>query len=261
MIRRLAHPLELASLPTPVDAPMLACGWTEDRRVDLTTDARKRSAAQAALDLVQPGMLLGLGTGSTARFFIEALGQRVASGLNVTGIPTSAATAALAASLRIPLTETPSATLDLAVDGADEIAPDLRLIKGRGGACTREKLVALAARQLVIIADDAKLVPRLGQGVLPVEVLPFLWQQTARRLEALGGAGRLRGAEGAPYVTDNGNLIVDMQFPAPLDDPDELARTLKHLPGVVEHGLFTNLPTVCFVGEATGVRLLGSLSR
>jgi len=226
--------------------------------VEQAVDARKQAAAEAALDLIHPGMLLGLGTGSTARFFIEALGQRVARGLDVTGIPTSTATGSLAASLGIRLTDTLARPLDLAVDGADEIAPDLRLIKGRGGACTREKLVALAARKLVIIADDAKLVPRLGQGVLPVEVLPFLWRQTAARLEALGATAQLRGSPAKPYVTDNGNIILDLQFPAPLDDPDALARTLKQLPGVVEHGLFTNLPTVCLVGGAAGVRVLES---
>jgi ribose 5-phosphate isomerase A len=150
--------------------------------------------------------------------------------------------------------------IDLAVDGADEIDPELRLIKGRGGALTREKLVALAARKVVIIADGSKLVRCLGKGALPVEVLPFLWRQTAERLALLGATYRVRGELARPFVTDNGNLIVDLGFPNGIVDPGALGAELKQTAGVVEHGIFVGLADACFVAEREGVRVMGSLN-
>src|SRR5690348_8179548 len=147
----------------------------------IDTESLKAAAAARALRLVQPGMVIGLGTGSTARYFIDGLGRLVAQGLSVTGVPTSRAAADQARTLGIALTDHIDRPLDLAVDGADEIDPKSNLIKGRGGALLREKLVAAAARRFVVIADETKLVPRLGQGALPVEISAFLWRQTAQR--------------------------------------------------------------------------------
>jgi len=219
--------------------------------------AEKAAAAAAALELVRDGMLLGLGTGSTAAVFVQLLGERVRGGmLHVTGLPTSQGAAALADQFGIPLVRDLDRPLDLAVDGADEFDESLRLIKGRGGALVRERLVALAAERFVVIADSSKLVEQLGAATLPVEVLPFLWRLTARRLEALGCSYRLRGGEEEPFVSDNGNLVLDLSFPARIADPDRLAATVKAMAGVVDHGLFIGLATECLVGTPSGVRRL-----
>lgn len=224
---------------------------------DLT--AGKAAAAAAAVAMVEDGMLLGLGTGSTAAIFLQELGARVArEGLRVAAVPTSLASERMAEQLGIPLVHELSGPIDLAVDGADEVDPDLRLIKGRGGALVREKLVASAAQRFVVVADASKLVDRLGAGVLPVEIVPFLWRSTARRLEAFGCSGQLRGGEEEPFVSDNGNLIVDLTFPGGIDDPERLGLGLKNEPGVVEHGLFIGLTTTCLVGSPGGVRRLGA---
>ncbi|HEX9364774.1 MAG TPA: ribose-5-phosphate isomerase RpiA, partial [Candidatus Dormibacteraeota bacterium] len=174
------------------------------------TDNLKRAAAGKALELVQDGMLLGLGSGSTARYFTEGVGRLVAEGMKVRGVPTSRATAELAAELGIPIVTELVGQIDLSVDGADEVDPALNLIKGRGGALFREKLVAAASKRFVVVVDESKLVKQLGAGVLPVEVLPFLWRSTAERLTALGVTLVVRGGEETPYVTDNGNLILDV---------------------------------------------------
>src|SRR5205823_4489022 len=175
------------------------------------------------------------------------LGRLVAQGLDVQAVPSSRATADLATALGIPTTEDVAAPIDLAVDGADEIVPQLRLIKGRGGASTREKLVAAAARAFVVIADDSKLVPHLGRGLLPVEVLPFLWRHTARRLEKLGARPQLRPGADAPFATDNGNLILDLSFPECIADPVALDAQLSQTVGVVGHGLFINMARACII--------------
>jgi ribose 5-phosphate isomerase A len=211
----------------------------------------KRAAALRALELVEPGMLLGVGTGSTARFFIEGL-----RGVRVTAVATSRESAELARAAGIDVIDDVRTQLDLAVDGADEIDPQLRLIKGHGGALFREKLVAMAARQFVVIADESKLVPRLGRTYLPVEVTPFLWRLTAGRLAPLAAAWQLRGGEQAPYRTDSGNFIVDLTFAAGIERPDELAAELKGLTGVIEHGLFLGLASRALVATADGVREL-----
>lgn len=222
-------------------------------------DALKAAAAAAAVELVGDGMLLGLGTGSTAAIFIGLLAERVKAGLRVTAIATSRRSQEQAAALGIPVLDEIDGPVDLAVDGADEIDPELNLLKGRGGALVREKLVAVAARRFVVVADESKLVPRLGVGVLPVEIVPFLWRGTVDRLEALGFAGwTLRGGLDKPFVSDNGNLVVDLTLREGLADPAAFGARLKQVTGVVEHGLFTGLATACLVAAEGGVRVLGS---
>ena len=223
--------------------------------------ALKRAAAQAAVELVEDGMRLGLGTGTTSALFIELLGERVRTGLRVTAIATSIHSHERAAALGIPLVDSLQEPLDLAVDGADEIDPQLNLLKGRGGALVREKLVAVAAHRFVVIADEGKLVERLGAGVVPVEVLPFLWQQTAHRLETLAPlTWTLRGAGGdAPFVSDNGNLVLDLLLPDGVADPVAFGAQLKSVTGVVEHGIFAGLARACLVAGPDGVRVMGDL--
>lgn len=205
-------------------------------------------------------MLLGLGTGSTAQFFIDFLGERVRAGLQVTAIATSRRSFEQASALGIPMLEELRAPLDLAVDGADEIDTDLNLLKGRGGALVREKLVAVAARRFVVIADEGKLVERLGVGLVPVEVVPFVWEQTARRLEAITTlTWTLRGGEDSPFVSDNGNLVLDLQLPDGVPDPAALGAQFKAVTGVVDHGIFAGLARACLVAGPHGVRVLGDL--
>ena len=215
----------------------------------MTADEAKRQAALQALELVRPGMTLGLGTGSTAAHFVKGLGERLKEGLVIAGaVATSEATAALARAAGVTLLEPgPETRFDLAVDGADEIDPALTLIKGGGGALLREKIVAAAAVLFDVIADAGKRVPRLGRFPLPVEVTPFAWALTARKVaEALraSGCGRdilsLRQKDGAPFVTDGGNYILDCQA-SEIPDAPALAALLDATPGVVEHGLFIGL--------------------
>ena len=220
----------------------------------------KRLAAARALELVQDGMVLGLGTGSTAAHFIAGAGRLAAAGMRLTAVPTSIATARQAKAAGLVLVDDPPAAIDLAVDGADEIDGSLSLIKGRGGALLREKLVAVAAERFVVIADSSKLVSRLGRGTLPVEVSPFLWRRTAMRLAALGAAWELRGGEAAPARTDNGNLIVDLLFAGGLADPAGLATSIAQVPGVMESGLFVGLAAACIIASEEGVTVLGSLA-
>jgi len=219
-------------------------------------DALKRAAADQALELVRDGMLVGLGSGSTVRYFTEGVGRLIAGGMRLRGVPTSRATAELAAALGIPVVEDLVGPIDLAVDGADEVDPNLGLIKGRGGALFREKLVAAAAKRFVAVVDESKVVDRLGKGVLPVEVLPFLWRTTAERLARLCTGLKVRGGEEEPYITDNGNLILDLSFEEGIHDATELALALKATTGVVEHGLFLGLTDSCIVAGAEGPRVL-----
>jgi ribose 5-phosphate isomerase A len=228
-------------------------------------DDAKRAAAAAALELVTPGMRLGLGTGSTARRFVELLGARVAQGLDVICVPTSEETRAQAEELKIPLAtieERPE--LDLTVDGADEFDSRLRLIKGGGGALLREKIVASASARMIVIADSSKFVATLGRFPLPVEVTPFGLEATRRSIlreaEATGASGAvlLRKRAGEIFISDNGNYIVDCHFAA-LPDPDALAQRLSAIPGVVEHGLFIGIAKAVISAGPKGVEVFGRL--
>jgi ribose 5-phosphate isomerase A len=218
----------------------------------------KRAAAEKALELVRDGMLIGLGSGSTVKYFTEGVARLVAGGMKLRGVPTSRATAELAAAGGIPVVEDLIGEIDLAVDGADEVDATLNLIKGRGGALFREKLVAGTARRFVAVVDESKIVDRLGQGVLPVEVLPFLWRTTAERLARLCTGLRVRGGEEKPYYTDNANIILDLSFDAGIADPAALAESLKATTGVVEHGLFLGMAHTCIVAGPDGPRVLGA---
>jgi ribose 5-phosphate isomerase A len=229
----------------------------------MDVDAYKRAAAARAVDLVRSGMRLGLGTGSTARAFVELLAERRHSGLNVAAVPTSEATRAQAARLGIPLTtldEMPE--LDLTVDGADEIAPDLTLIKGGGGALLREKIVATASAKMVVIADESKWVPVLGRFPLPIEILPFGATATRRAVEAAAAAAGCPGPaplrltqNGHAFVTDGGHWLLDAQLQR-IADPPDLANRLAGIPGVMEHGLFIGLAGTAIVAGPHGVRLV-----
>lgn len=226
------------------------------------SDRQKREAARRALDLVKPGMRLGLGTGSTARHFVELIGKEVAGGLKVRCVATSEATQTQAENLGIPvatLEELPE--LDLTVDGADEIDPELRLIKGGGGALLREKIVAAASRRMAVIVDATKLVVRLGAFPLPIEVVPFGLASTRRHigdaLTKLGLAGPvlLRGGA-SPFITDGGHYILDCSLGA-IPEPELLRDALSQIPGVVEHGLFIGFARTAIVAGAEGVKVLG----
>jgi ribose 5-phosphate isomerase A len=229
------------------------------------TDELKDSAALSALDFVQDGMRLGLGSGSTAARFVEVLGRKVAQGLQVLCVPTSEATRAQAVRLGIPLTtldETPH--LHLTVDGTDEIDDQLRMIKGGGGALLREKIVATASDQVVIVADASKLVERLGKFPLPVEVVRFGVTATRKLVEAIaaqagceGEIGLRRDKNSEPFVTDQGNLILDCAF-GHIPEPEVLAFALKRVPGVVEHGLFLGVADAAILAGETGVQVLRS---
>jgi ribose 5-phosphate isomerase A len=220
----------------------------------------KRAASARAIELVQPGMRVGLGTGSTARHFVELLGARVREGLTITAVATSKTTRADAERLGIPLStldETPE--LDLTVDGADEIAPDLAVIKGGGGALLWEKIVAAASARMIVIADDSKWVPVLGRFPLPIEVVPFGLAATRRAIEAVavaagcpGPAVLRRTREGHPFVTDGGHHMLDASL-GRIADPKALAAALVQIPGVVEHGLFIGLVKAAIIAGAEGV--------
>jgi ribose 5-phosphate isomerase A len=218
----------------------------------------KRLAGEAAAELVESGMVVGLGTGSTAYWAIRRIGERMeGEGLRIRAVPTSVQSEKLALELGIPLLAWADVgSIDVTIDGADEIDPQLQLIKGGGGALLREKIVASLSRKLVIVADETKRVERLGRFPLPVEIVPFAWQATRRQLEALGCTAELRGGEAKPFVTDNGNFIVDCRF-GTIAQPSALQSQLSAIPGVVEHGLFLGMASAAFVGCADGsVRLV-----
>ena len=221
----------------------------------------KREAAAEALRYVRDGMVVGLGTGSTAAHFIELLGEALQQGelRDITGIPTSNHTAESARALGIPLASLASAPhLDLAVDGADEVDPDLNLIKGLGKALLREKITEIHTDNLVIIVDDSKLVSRLGtRDALPVEVVPFAHEVTIAWLNTLGCTAALwLDDQGAPVITDNHNYLAKCWFRDGISDPYELARFLQERPGVVEHGLFLDMAKVVVVAAATGIEIV-----
>jgi ribose 5-phosphate isomerase A len=229
----------------------------------MNAETYKREAAAGALDFVRPGMRLGLGTGSTAKPFVEMLGERVRAGLEVVAVPTSEATRALAEQCGIRLTtldETPA--LDLTIDGADEIAPDLTLIKGGGGALLREKIVAAASARMVVIADSSKWVAALGRFPLPIEVVPFGLGATERAVAAAvaatGNSGPLtlrRDKAGHAFVTDGGHFILDAALQK-IADPHSLGDRLAAIPGVVEHGLFIGLAQAAVIAGPEGRRVV-----
>ena len=232
----------------------------------MSLDALKREAAARAVALVQPGMRLGLGTGSTAKHFVDLLAERVRDGLSVVGVPTSEATRAQAESLGVPLTtleETPE--LDLTVDGADEVDEQLRLIKGGGGAHLREKIVATASRRMIVIADETKRVATLGRFPLPLEVVTFGLGATRLAIENAVAASGCSGAltmrkrpDGSSYLTDSGNLILDAAL-GRIPDPEDLACRLNAIPGLVEHGLFIDLADAAILATASGIQVIGDL--
>jgi ribose 5-phosphate isomerase A len=223
----------------------------------MANDLEKETAARASLRFVKHGQIIGLGTGSTAAYFIKLLGNEVQKGLRIRGIPTSDRSRELALSLGIPLiTLDDCQEIDVTVDGADEVDPQLRLIKGGGGALLREKIVASATKQMIVVADASKQVHRLGKFPLPVEVIKFAQGLIAKRIAALGAEVQLRrNAEGSPYLTDENNHILDCRF-GEMPDPDGVARELSSMPGVVEHGLFIGMASVAlFARESEIVEL------
>lgn len=229
----------------------------------MDVEAHKRAAAARAVEFVRSGMRLGLGTGSTARHFVELLGERVRAGLKVSAVATSQATRAQAERLGIALTtldQTPE--LDLTVDGADEIAPDLNLIKGGGGALLREKIVAAASERMVVIADESKWVNMLGRFPLPIEIVPFGATVTRRAIETVAAAAGCPGPaplrqaqDGHAFVTDGGHWLVDAQLQR-IADPQALAARLAVIPGVMEHGLFIGLAQTAIIAGPSGARII-----
>lgn len=231
----------------------------------MNPDTAKFNAAKAAIEFIRDGMVVGLGTGSTSAHFVRLLGERVREGLRVKGVPTSEATRNLAEQVGIPLVEISQvAKLDVDVDGADEIDPEFRLIKGGGGALLREKIVAAASTEMIVIADDSKYVDVLGAFPLPIEVTRFGFSLTAQRVgQALrdtncrGNEVKLRtsGKANEPVITDGGNYILDAHAGA-IPAPEALGDALKRIPGVVEHGLFLGLSRTVILGDASGARQL-----
>jgi ribose 5-phosphate isomerase A len=217
-------------------------------------EQEKEAAACASLRFVRDGQIVGLGTGSTAAYAVKLLGERVREGLKIRGIPTSVRTQELAASLGIPLTTLDEfQQIDVTIDGADEFDPHLHLIKGGGGALLREKVIASASRQVVIIADSSKRVAVLGKFPLPVEVIPFAQAVVAKKIAVMGASVTLRQYEhGIAFVTDEGHHILDCNF-GQIPDPPSLARKLSDMPGVVEHGLFVDLASVVLVAKGAKV--------
>jgi ribose 5-phosphate isomerase A len=217
-------------------------------------DELKRQAAIKAVDYVRDGMVVGLGTGSTARHVIVALGERVKKGLRIKGVPTSQETARLARKAKISLLQNDEVwPIDVAIDGADQVDPQFNLVKGGGGALLKEKIVAAAAQRFIIVVDHTKCVPVLGGSFpLPVEVMPFGWRNTARQIDALGGKAELRKRNGEIFVTEARHYILDVHF-ARINDPAALEAALNRIPGVVENGLFVARTSVLIVGTPAGV--------
>lgn len=218
----------------------------------------KKAAGERAAALVEPGMTIGLGTGSTAYWAIQAIGERVRDGLEIRAIATSIESEQMARSLRIPLvTFAECMAFDMDIDGADEVDQRFCLIKGGGGALLREKIIAAASRRMVVVADDSKWVRQLGAFPLPVEIIPFGWEITRQKVGALGCEPVLREKQGAPYLTDNGNYILDCSF-SQIADPAGLEALLRGIPGVVESGLFIGMADTVILGHADGTTTLRS---
>lgn len=223
----------------------------------LSVEDSKRQAAERSMAYVQDGMRVGLGTGSTSKYVLELLGKRVREqGLRITGVPSSESAAKLAREVGIPLASFAEVNeLDIAIDGADEVGPDLSLIKGGGGALLHEKVVATAAHEFIVVVGEGKVVPMLGAFPLPVEVIPFAGPLVKRKLAELGGHPELRRKGDAPYLTDEGNWIYDCHFGS-IPQPEKTAAQLKSIVGVVEHGLFLNIASRVIVADAQGVSVI-----
>ena len=219
-------------------------------------DIGKRTAALAALDFIKDGDLVGLGTGSTITYLLQALGDRIKEGLQIKGIPTSEATEKLATQFNIPLlSPEQSWTLHVAIDGADQVDPQFNLIKGGGGALLREKIVAYAAETFIVLVDESKHVDALGEPwAIPVEITPFGWMNTARLMKTLGGIPKLREKGGNIFVSDNGNYIIDFQM-GRIENPAILESQLNNIPGVVENGLFIDRASIVITGSSSGVKI------
>ncbi|KAF5739534.1 putative ribose-5-phosphate isomerase [Tripterygium wilfordii] len=266
--RNLSNPLILRTPPLNVRNPSKNFSITAKiAPTSLTQDDLKKLAADKAVDYVQSGMILGLGTGSTAAFVVAKLGQLLSTGelADIIGIPTSKRTEEQAKSLGIPLSVLDDhPKIDLAIDGADEVDPDLNLVKGRGGALLREKMVEAASEQFVVVADETKLVSGLGGSglAMPVEVVQFSWKYNLERLRDLfkeeGCDAKLRLVDGGgeePYVTDNKNYIVDLYFKTPIKDGYAAGREISKFEGVVEHGLFLDMATAVIIAGTNGVEV------
>ncbi len=217
----------------------------------------KRVAAEKAIDQIRDGMIIGLGTGSTVKYALKKLGANVRNGLSIQGIPTSGITKKLAIQENIPLTSlTDHPEIDVTIDGADEVDSDLNLIKGGGGALTREKIIAFHSKRVIIVVDDSKVVKSLGIDFpLPVEVVKFEWEATKRSLETFGCDVQLRKIIDDPFITDNGNYILDCDFER-IVDPAQLEQDINMIPGVVENGLFIGLVHQVIVGSTQGIMTL-----
>jgi ribose 5-phosphate isomerase A len=251
---------DFAGLATFWQAAIMAAQKASELMDSSEQNQWKKAAAEAAAQLVEDGMVVGLGTGSTAALFVSALARRISEEhLRIAGIPTSEQTATQARALKIPLTTfAQDSQVDLTVDGADEVELNtLYLIKGHGGALLREKIVAAASRRMAVVADETKMVERLGSRVsVPVEVVQFGWEATQRKLKDLGGNPSLRlGAGGKPQITDGGHYIIDCAF-GPMEKPKDIAHHLDHVVGTVEHGLFLGFAREVFVGGRDGVKIL-----
>jgi ribose 5-phosphate isomerase A len=226
----------------------------------MSIDDLKKAAAEKAVEQVKSGMVLGLGTGSTTRHAIAKIGELWQAGhlTDICCIPTSEETAQMARRYQLPLTDlNERPVIDLAIDGADEVDPQLNLIKGLGGALLREKIVETVAKSFVVIVDQSKIVQRLGtQGPLPVEVVSFGWKVQLRWLADLGCLPALRGGETEPFISDNGNYIIDCKFPDGIADPTGLATILASRPGIIEHGLFLGMASQVIIARPEGLHFL-----
>ncbi|XP_059655421.1 probable ribose-5-phosphate isomerase 2 [Cornus florida] len=261
----LAYPHFIGSDKSTVDAALMVTASSPSRPpVILTQDELKKIAAYKAVEFVESGMVLGLGTGSTARHAVDRIGELLRQGKlkNIIGIPTSKMTHEQALSLGIPLSDLDShPIIDLAIDGADEVDPHLNLVKGRGGSLLREKMVEGACKKFVVIVDETKMVKHLGGSglALPVEIVPFCWNFTAQRLQLLfsesGCVAKLRNCtkNGEPFVTDNGNYIIDLYFKQDIGDLNAASDAILRLAGVVEHGMFIDMATTVIIAGELGV--------
>ncbi|PFO79749.1 ribose-5-phosphate isomerase RpiA [Bacillus cereus] len=217
----------------------------------------KRKVGKYAADFIKDGMKIGLGTGSTVYWTIQKLGQLISEGLTIQAVATSIETEKLAEQLSIPLISLSDVDyLDLTIDGADEINPDLHVIKGGGGALLREKIVATSSKKLIIIADESKLVKDLGTFPLPIEIVPFAWEQTAKRIQSLGCQTILRIQNNQAFITDNGNMILDCVFQNRIKNPIDTHQQLKMLTGVIETGLFINMVDKAILATEKGIKEL-----